>query len=53
MKLHIGKLSKEGFQLVSGTNHFKFEAPDSKMRKADVLDAEGIKIIFLLNSYCC
>ena len=53
LKLHIGKLSKEGFQLVSGTNHFKFEAPDGKMRKADVLDAEGIKIIFLLNSYCC
>jgi cell filamentation protein len=48
-----GKLGKEGIQLVSDTNHFKFEAPDGKMRKADVLDAEGTKIIFLLNSYCC
>ena len=45
MKLHIGKLSKEGFQLVSGTNHFKFEAPDGKMRKADVLDAEGVQLL--------
>ena len=40
-----GKLSKEGFQLVSDTNHFKFEAPDGKMRKADVLDAEGVQLL--------
>ena len=40
-----GKLCKEGIQLVSGTNHFKFEAPDGKMRKADVLDAEGVQLL--------
>lgn len=34
LKLHIGKLSKEGFQLASGTNHFKFEAPDGKDAKS-------------------
>ena len=35
-----GKLSKDGIQLVSVTNHFKFEAPDGKQRAADALDAE-------------
>jgi cell filamentation protein len=40
-----GKLGKEGIQLVSDTNHFKFEAPDGKMRKADVLDAEGVQLL--------
>ena len=40
-----GKLSKEGIQLVSDTNHFKFEAPDGKMRKADVLDAERVQLL--------
>ena len=40
-----GKLSKEGIQLVSDTNHFKFEAPDGKLRKADVLDAEGVQLL--------
>ena len=40
-----GKLSKEGIQLVSDTNQFKFEAPDGKMRKADVLDAEGVQLL--------
>ena len=33
-----GRLTKEGVELVSTTNHFKFEAPDGKMRTADVLD---------------
>ena len=40
-----GKLGKEDIQLVSGTNQFKFEAPDGKMRKADVLDAEGVQML--------
>lgn len=40
-----GKLAKEGFQLVSATNQFKFEAPDGKMRAADVLDAESVTIL--------
>ena len=35
------KLSAAGIQLVSGTHDFKFEAPDGKLRKADVLDYEG------------
>ena len=34
-----GKIAKENIQLVSATNQFKFEAPDGKMRRADVLDA--------------
>ena len=38
-----GKMGKEGIQLVSVTNHFKFEAPDGKQRFADVLDAESVK----------
>ena len=33
-----GKLDKEGIQLVSITNHFKFQAPDGKQRAADALD---------------
>lgn len=40
-----GKFAKEGIQLVSVTNQFKFEAPDGKMRKADVLDAESVTIL--------
>ncbi len=33
------KLSKEGIEVVSGSHNFKFEAPDGKMRLADVLDS--------------
>ena len=40
-----GKMGKEGIQLVSVTNHFKFEAPDGKQRFADVLDAESVKMM--------
>ena len=39
------KLLSDGIQLVSDTHDFKFEAPDGKMRKADVLDAESVKIM--------
>ena len=40
-----GKFRKESIKLVSLTNHFKFEAPDGKQRKADALDAEGVQIL--------
>lgn len=39
------KLAGDGIQLVSGTHDFKFEAPDGKMRKADVLDAEEVETL--------
>lgn len=39
------KLSAEDIQLVSGTHNFKFEDPDGKMRKADVLDFEGVQTL--------
>lgn len=39
------KMAKEGVEVVSTTNHFKFEAPDGKMRRADVLDAEGVQVL--------
>ena len=39
------KLSQESIQLVSDTHGFKFEAPDGKMRRADVLDAESVQIL--------
>ena len=39
------KLASAGVQLVSATHEFKFEAPDGKMRKADVLDAEGVQTL--------
>ena len=40
-----GKLSKDGIQLVSVTNLFKFEAPDGKQRAADALDAECVQTL--------
>jgi len=40
-----GKFRKEYIELVSITNHFKFEAPDGKQRKADALDAEGVQTL--------
>lgn len=39
------KLKQEGIELVSGTHGFKFEAPDGKQRKADVLNSEGVIIL--------
>ena len=39
------KLTKEGVQPVSATHEFRFLAPDGKMRKADVLDAEGVQVL--------
>ena len=40
-----GKFRKESIELVSITNHFKFEAPDGKQRKTDALDAEGVQTL--------
>jgi cell filamentation protein len=40
-----GKFRKESIELVSITNHFKFEAPDGKQRKADAMDAEGVQTL--------
>ena len=37
------KLIAADIQLVSATHGFKFEAPDGKMRKADVLDFEAVE----------
>ena len=39
------KLSTQGIQLVSDTHDFKFEAPDGKQRKADVLDDQGVQTL--------
>ena len=39
------KLATAGIQLVSATHEFKFGAPDGKQRKADVLDAEGVRVL--------
>lgn len=36
------KLSTQGVELVSATHGFKFEAPDGKQRKADVLDSKAV-----------
>ena len=37
------KLIAADIQLVSATHDFKFEAPDGKMRKADILDFEAVE----------
>ena len=40
-----GKMTKEGIELVSVTNHFKFQAPDGKQRAADALDADCVQTL--------
>ena len=40
-----GKMARDGIQLVSVTNHFKFQAPDDKQRYADALDADCVKTL--------
>ncbi len=39
------KLKMEGTQLVSDAHGFKFEAPDGKLRIADVLDSEAVTLL--------
>jgi len=40
-----GKMAKDGVQLVSVTNHFKFQAPDGKQRFADALDSDCVQTL--------
>ena len=40
-----GKMAKDGVQLVSVTNQFKFQAPDGKQRAADALDAKCVQTL--------
>ena len=40
-----GKMAKDGIQLVSVTNNFKFLAPDGKQRAADALDADCVQTV--------
>ena len=40
-----GKMAKDGVELVSVTNHFKFQAPDGKQRTADALDAACVQTL--------
>lgn len=39
------KLKQVGIELVSATHGFKFEAPDGKLRVADVLNSEGVLLL--------
>lgn len=39
------KMSQAGIRPVSDTHDFKFQAPDGKMRKADVLSVEEVRIV--------
>jgi cell filamentation protein len=39
------KLQKQQNEVVSATNQLKFLAPDGKNRLADVLDADGVKML--------
>ena len=38
-------MAKDGIELVSVTNHFKFQAPDGKQRFADALDADCVQTL--------
>ena len=40
-----GKMVKDGIELVSITNQFKFQSPDGKQRAADALDAECVQTL--------
>ena len=40
-----GKMAKDGVELVSITNHFKFEAPDGKLRASDALDFQCVQTL--------
>lgn len=39
------KLAAQGIQLVSDAHDFKFEAPDGKRRRADVLNDHGVQML--------
>jgi cell filamentation protein len=40
-----GKMAKDGVELVSVTNQFKFEAPDGKQHASDALDTECVQTL--------
>lgn len=40
-----GKMAKDGIELVSVTNQFKFQAPDGKQRASDALDTECVQTL--------
>lgn len=40
-----GKMGKDGIELVSITNHFKFEAADGKLHASDALDTESVQTL--------
>ncbi len=42
-----GKMTREGIQLDSITNQFKFQAPDGKQRASDAIDAECVRTLAL------
>ncbi len=39
------RLLADGIEVVSDSHNFRFEAPDGKMRLADVLDSHGVSIL--------
>ncbi|MCD8202933.1 MAG: Fic family protein [Prevotella sp.] len=39
------KFKQQNIQVVSVTHEFKFEAPDGKLRNADVLDSDGVILL--------
>ena len=45
LEVSEGKMAKDGIELVSVTNHFKFEAPDGKQRASDALDTECVQTL--------
>lgn len=38
-------MAKDGIELVSVTNQFKFQAPDGKQRASDALDTECVQTL--------
>ena len=43
-----GKMTRDGIELVSVTNQFKFEAPDGKQRASDAIDGQSKKKAYSL-----
>lgn len=39
------RLKQKGIEVVSQTNHFKFQAPDGKQRQSDVLDSQAVSLL--------
>lgn len=41
----LSKMTRDGIELVSVTNQFKFEAPDGKQRASDAMDAGCVQTL--------